>query len=55
MSNTTATPSAMVNFAGLATDSLSTQSADNVEWEGWMATIEEEKEEQKTSLNWNHY
>ncbi|KAG6880884.1 hypothetical protein C0995_003988, partial [Termitomyces sp. Mi166 len=39
-------------FAGLAMDSIpQTPSVNDIEWEGWMATITEE-EELSTSLNW---
>ncbi|KAG6858791.1 hypothetical protein C0995_013898, partial [Termitomyces sp. Mi166 len=43
-----------IAFAGLAMDSIpQTPSVDDIEWEGWMATIMEE-EELLTSLDWKH-
>ncbi|KAG5349054.1 hypothetical protein C0989_006357, partial [Termitomyces sp. Mn162] len=43
-------------FARLVTDDmLSTTSLEEVDWEGWMATAEEEKDKPKTSLDWKEY
>ncbi|KAG6862754.1 hypothetical protein C0993_001647, partial [Termitomyces sp. T159_Od127] len=51
ISTTTTTP---IAFAGLATDALPTAStADEVEWEGWVATVVEE--EMTTSIDWNEH
>ncbi|KAG6880763.1 hypothetical protein C0993_004624, partial [Termitomyces sp. T159_Od127] len=45
------TASTPVGFAGLVTDSVpSSSAADDSEWEGWMAIIEEE--ELQASINW---
>lgn len=44
------------SFAGLVTDQIegTVPSADNNEWQGWMATIEEE-DEPRMSINWREH